>query len=51
MTKRYREAQETAYEEDNFKLYKILDEKLSQLYAAKNLKFSYTDEASEWIHW
>ncbi len=51
MIKRYSEAKETAYEENRFESYKILAEKLSQLYEAKNLKFSYIDEASDWIHW
>jgi predicted esterase YcpF (UPF0227 family) len=51
MAKRYREAQETAYQENRFEGYKILEEKLSQIYAAQDLKFSYTEEASDWIHW
>ena len=51
MLKRYREAKETAYKENRFEAYKILEEKLSQLYEAKDLKYSYTDEAGEWIHW
>jgi predicted CopG family antitoxin len=51
MIKRYREAQEYAYELNNFESYKVQEEKLFQLYRAKDLKFSYTDEAGEWIHW
>ena len=51
MIKRYSEARESAYEENRFESYKILEEKLSQLYAAKELKFSNSDEASDWIHW
>lgn len=51
MIKRYREAKEIAEKENRFESYKLLEEKLSQLYAAKDLKFSYADEASDWIHW
>ena len=51
IAKKYREAKEAAEEENNFESYKILEEKLSQLYAAQDLKFSYTEEASDWIHW
>jgi hypothetical protein len=51
LLERYREAKEIAYEENRFESYKILEEKISQLHAAKDLKFGYTDEASEWIHW
>ena len=51
LIKKYMEARETAYEENRFESYKILGEKLSQLRAANDLKFSYTEEASEWIHW
>jgi hypothetical protein len=51
LIKIYSEARESACELNNFESYKIHDEKLFQLYRAKDLKFSYTDEASEWIHW
>ena len=51
MIKRYSEAKEDAYEENRFESYKILEEKIFQLNEAKDLKFSYTDEASDWIHW
>ena len=51
LAKRYREALEIAEENNNFVYYKIRDEKLSQIYEAVQLKFSLTDEASEWIHW
>ena len=51
MIKRYREAKEAAYKENRFEAYKILEQKLSQLYGAQDLKYSYTDEAGEWIHW
>lgn len=51
MINRYRQAKGIAFEENKFESYKILEEKLSQVYDAKNLKFSYSDEASEWVHW
>lgn len=51
LSKNYSNAQETAYEENRFESYKILSEKLSQISAAKNIKFSYSEEASDWIHW
>lgn len=51
IAKSYREAQEIAYEENRFEAYKILEEKLSQVYRAEDLKFSFTDGASDWIHW
>lgn len=44
-------AREEAYEDNNFVSYKILGEKLLQVSKAQDLKFSLTDEASEWIHW
>lgn len=51
MISKIREAQNNAYEENRFEAYKFLGEKLSQLYEAKDLKFSFTDDASDWIHW
>ena len=51
LSKNYRSTQEIAYEENRFESYKILTEKLSQLSAAQDIKFSYTEEASDWIHW
>jgi len=51
LASKYFEAQKDAYDENKFESYKILEEKLFQIYAAQNLKYSYTDEASDWIHW
>ena len=47
LSKNYRSTQEIAYEENRFESYKILTEKLSQLSAAQDIKFSYTEEASD----
>jgi predicted CopG family antitoxin len=51
MITRYMEASKCACELNNFESYKVHEEKLSQLFEAKHLKFSYSDEASDWIHW
>lgn len=51
MISRYVQAREIAEEENQFEFYKILQEKLSQLHDAKSLKYSLSDEASDWIHW
>ena len=51
MIRKIHEAQDKAYEENRFEDYKFHEEKLSQLHEAKDLKFSFTDEASDWIHW
>jgi hypothetical protein len=44
-------AQEYAYNNNDFEAYKLNEEKFSQVSAAQDLKFSYTEEASDWIHW
>jgi hypothetical protein len=49
MTKRYREAKDIAFEENRFESYKILEEKLSLIRAAKDFKFGLTEEAGEWL--
>lgn len=51
MTSRYRSAKELAYEENRMEAIKILEEKISQLKEAAELKYSLSDEASDWIHW
>lgn len=51
MMHRYLEAKQMAYEDNRIESFKILEEKISQLREAKELKFSLSDEASEWIHW
>jgi hypothetical protein len=47
--KNYREAKEMAYEENRFESYKILEEKISQIIAAKDFKYGLTEEAGEWL--
>jgi hypothetical protein len=44
-------AKEDAYYKNDFEAYKLDEEKLSQVSAAQDLKFSFTEEASDWIHW
>jgi hypothetical protein len=51
LTKRLTIARDIATENDNFKSYKFLCEKLSKVYKAEDLKYSFSDDANDWIHW
>ena len=44
-------ARDTAIENSGFASVEILEEKISQVREAQEIKYSLSDDASDWIHW